>query len=126
MTKIEERLKKIQKKGDEMVAQANDEQRRKEETIIKYEKDIKALATRIAELIAIAIELCKNNIPLGKREKAVIGYHEEFETNGITHKLGFYFRYERGEKYLVGVGIEGGGCCGSDLAINENGIMVHN
>jgi len=121
MTKIEERLKKIQNKGAQIVAEAQSEEERKNEIVKKYEQDIKALAPRIANLIAIAIELCKNNIPLGKREKAVIGYDEEFETNGITHKLGFYFS---GERYLVGVGIEGGGCCGLDLAVNENGTMV--
>ena len=33
MTKIEEKLKKIQKKGDEMVAQANAEEERKKEDL---------------------------------------------------------------------------------------------
>lgn len=124
MTKIEERLKKIQNKGAQIIAEAQSEEERKKEIIEKYEQDIKALAPRIAELIAIAVELNKNNIPFGKKTKDIIGYKEEFVTEGINHRLGFYFTYENSKKYLVGVGISGGGCCGRDLAVNEYGKMV--
>ena len=124
MTKIEERLKKIQNKGAQMVADANAEEERKKDIIKKYEQDIKALAPRVAELMTIAIELMNNNIPLGKKTKGSIGYKEEFVTEGINHRLGFYFTYENRKKYLVGVGIIGGGCDGLDIAVNENGTMV--
>ena len=109
-----------------MIADANAEEERKKEIIKKYEQDIKALAPRIKQLMEIAVALLKNNIPLGKRGTTITGsYDDAFETDGIHHGLGFFFRYESGYKYIVGIGIKGGGCCGRNLAINENGIMVY-
>lgn len=125
MTKIEERLKKIQNKGAQMIADANAEEERKKSIIKKYEQDIKALAPRVAELIAIAIELMKNDIPLGVRKSSITGTpKDDLVTDGIDHKLGFYFSYEGGKTRFVGVGISGGGCDGRDIAVNENGTMV--
>lgn len=122
---LEERLGKIANKGAQMIADANAEEERKKEIIKKYEQDIKALAPRIKQLMEIAVALLKNNIPLGKRGTTITGsYDDAFETDGIHHGLGFFFRYERGYKYLVGIGIKGGGCCGKDLAVNKDGDMV--
>ena len=124
---VNDRLSKIAHKRVELDKQADNEQRNREATIAKYTNDIKALAPRLADLMAIAAELCRNDIPLGKRTRGITGFSEdEFETDGIKHGLGFYFRYEKGKGYLIGVGIKGGGCCGNNLAVDSNGNIIVN
>ena len=119
-----ERLNKISAKAQQIAEAENNEQLKKLETIEYYKNAIKSLASRLAELIKIGDALIENGISFGKRTKAIIGYDEEFITNGITHKLGFYFKYSKDNSPMIGIGIKGGGCCGRDLAVNKEGDMV--
>lgn len=86
-------------------------------------------AQRIKDLLAIASELRANKLSLGKRKCGSLGITEdEFVTDGISHKFGFvipsaYADPHRGE--LLGLGYEGGGCCGeADLIIGEDGRVL--
>ena len=119
-----DRLNKIANKGREIVDAQKAEQLRKEEIINCYARHIKNIAPRIKELMKVGHALLNNNLAFGKQTKALIGYDEEFITNGITHKLGFFFQFARDNSPLLGIGIKGGGCCGQDLAVDENGDMV--
>ena len=119
-----ERLNKISAKAQRIAEAENNEQLKKLETIEYYKNAIKSLSPRLTELIKIGDALLENSILFGKRKEATIGYDEEFITNGITHKLGFYFKYSKDNSPLIGIGIKGGGCCGNDLAVNEEGDMV--
>ena len=123
MAQINDRLNKIAAKGAELVANANAEQIQREQTIAKYANDIKALAPRIKPLVVIAKALIQNNIPLGKKKSGVIEY-EDLCSDGWYHRLGFFYKWENGKRNFLGIGIEGGGCAGDDLAVDENGDMV--
>jgi len=124
MTQINDRLNKIAAKGAELVANANAEQRMREQTIAKYASEIKALAPRIKTLVEIAKALIQNNIPLGNKKLDTIGYKEDLVSDGWYHTLGFFYKYESGKRHFLGIGIEGGGYAGLDMAVDENGDMV--
>lgn len=88
---------------------------------------IKSLATRIADLLDIAIELDEKGFPLGKQAKDWIK-PQEFVTEGIEHGIGFYVRnHSHGNgypKYPYAFGIEGGGYSGYGLEIDREGNIV--
>ena len=115
-----ERLNKISAKAQQIAEEENNEQLKKLEAIEYCKNAIKALAPRLTELMQIGDALIKNGISFGKRT----GYYEEFITNGLSHRLGFYFKYSKDNSPLIGIGIKGGGCCGRNLAVNEKGDMV--
>lgn len=94
-------------------------------TIGDLANGIKALTPRIKELITVGVALLANNIPFGK-VGGRLGEDEEFITNGITHKLGFFFKYAKDNSPLLGIGIKGGGCDGHDLAVNADGEVIIN
>ena len=120
------RIEKIRAKRQALDAQAKSEQERKEQTVKFYTNRLKQLAPRINELMRLAGELLKNDIPLGRRQEQHFGYQDEFVTEGIYHRLGFYIKYKDGYNYLIGIGIEGGGCCGNDLVVDNNGTITEN
>ena len=127
MTTMEERLKKIQDKGAQIIADENNEKLQRQRTIENYRKDIKRLAGRVDALITIARSLIQNRIPFGRQSLTMCGgLQDELVADGINHNIGFYFRYERGHKYFIGVGIKGGGCCGNDIAVDGDGDIVIN
>lgn len=118
---------KIAQKRFELDEQSKNEQQKKNAEIARYANEIHALQPRISDLIDIAIELLNNKLPLGKRKENICGfYDDEFETNGITHQLGFFFEWENGKSFFKGIGIKGGGCCGNDLLVDRYGTIVKN
>lgn len=123
-TTTTDRLNKIAERRNILDAQQRAIEHTKAMTIANLENGIKALAPRIKELIAVAEALLENNIPFGR----VSGWDndEEFITNGITHELGFFFKYGKDNSPLLGIGIKGGGCDGHDLAVNAEGEFVKN
>lgn len=117
-----DRINKIAERRKILDAQQRAIERAKIKTIGDLAKDIRALAPRIKELIAVGEALLENKIPFGNR----VGFwhDEEFITNGITHELGFFFKFGKDNSPLLGIGIKGGGCEGHDLAVNANGEFV--
>lgn len=124
-TTTTDRINKIAERRNILDAQQKDIDCEKAKTIANLENGIKMLVPRIKELIAVAEALLENNIPFGK---AATRWDEddEFITNGITHKLGFFFKYAKDNSPLLGIGIKGGGCDGHDLAVNADGEFVIN
>lgn len=126
MITTNERLNKIVGRRKELDAKATEKQEQRRMVIENCNSAFKNLAPRISDLIKICTCLLENNISIGIRTKDIIGYNEEFVTDGVRHGLGFYFRYNNGTRTLIGIGIEGGGACGHDLAVDENGNIVVN
>jgi len=120
-----DRLNKIAERRKILDAQQIAIECGKAKYIADLENGIKSLVPRIKELITVGAALLENNIPFGKVSN---GWerHEEFITNGITHELGFFFKFGKDNSPLLGIGIKGGGCDGHDLAVNENGEFVIN
>lgn len=81
---------------------------------------IATYADRIKALIEVGSALVKNKMPLGKQNC--------FESNGLDHRFGFMTEGSQiltPDKWkIIGIGSEGGGWCGSDLNVNENGEVV--
>lgn len=118
MEQINDRLNKIANKRAELDAQAAAKKKNEIETINMYEKKFKELAPRIKEIITLCRALLENDFPIGRDGK--------LKTDGIRHNLGIYFERTWNGLLFLNVGIAGGGCCGYDLAINENGELVKN
>ena len=76
------------------------------------------------ELADLAMELDRNQIPLGQLHRTFCGgQQEEFLTDGIDHQLGF-IRYKDPDRIVLG--IRGGGCCGYDLVVSPDGAIIKN
>ena len=120
-----DRINKIVERRKILDTQQKDIEREKAKTIADLKNGIKSLAPRIKELITVGEILLENNISFGNR----VGFrreYEEFITNGITHELGFFFKFGKHNSPLLGIGIKGGGCDGHDLAVNIYGEIVIN
>ena len=120
-----DRINKIAERRNILDAQERAIECEKIKTIGDLANGIKALTPRIKELITVGVALLTNHIPFGKVSGGWEAY-EEFITNGITHKLGFFFKYGKDNSPLLGIGIKGGGCDGHDLAVNADGEFVIN
>lgn len=101
-----------QRRDNEEIEKINNEEKAKQD----YNNFLKEhYGEKTKELITIAKELIKNGFPLG------IG--DCFTSDGITHKFGFVkigctmFN----NITFFGIGFEGGGVCGNDFYITENG-----
>lgn len=124
---LSERLEKIGNAKVKMDAKKADEIRTLDEKKEVFRTKLMPYASRIQDLLTIARALMYNKIPLGKctHNGPLIKY--EFVTEGIGHKFGFFIPYswnhsQRG--MLIGLGYMGGGACGNDLVIDEQGIIV--
>lgn len=122
--KLNERLQKIARKRSELDKQKLKAELTKKETIEKYKRDIKALAPRIADLMMIAHSLQQNDLNLGRVYDDHGVKYDEFVTEGIHHRLGFYSQNGPYATIALGVGIEGGGGCGKDLVVNDEGELI--
>lgn len=124
-TTTTDRINKITERRNILDAQQRTIEHTKAMTIANLENGIKSFVPRIKELIAVGEALLQNDISFGKRVGRW-GEDEEFITNGITHELGFFFKYRKDNSPLLGIGIKGGGCDGHDLAVNAEGEFVKN
>ena len=116
---MENLIEKINAKGAEI--------RNAEVKRVMSEKEIfasrleafKALSPRINKMWDVANALRHNGFKLGdKIDRNGLG---NFESDGICHRLGFYYK---GNPYwgpipIDGFGIQGGGCCGSSVYIDR-------
>lgn len=123
-TTTTDRINKIAERRNILDAQQRAIECGKMKTIDDLANGIKALTPRIKELITVGVALLSNNIPFGKVGGGFLNNDEEFITNGITHKLGFFFQFGKDNSPLLGIGIKGGGCDGHDLAVNAEGEFV--
>ena len=81
---------------------------------------IATYAERIKAIIEVGSKLVENKMPLGKQNC--------FQSNGLDHRFGFMVEgsliLNPDAWKIIGIGSEGGGWCGSDLNVNENGEVV--
>ena len=120
------RIERIRAKRQELDAQEQKRQDNMRETIALYKQKIEALTPEISEILELAKELLNNGLPLGEYVREFIGKRQKFECDGFNHTLGFYFRHEDRSRYLYGIGIEGGGCCGRDFCVSIDGEIIEN
>lgn len=120
-----DRINKITERRNILDAQQRAIECEKIKTIGDLANGIRALTPRIKELMTVGMALLTNHIPFG-RVGGFLNNDEEFITNGITHELGFFFERAKDNSPLLGIGIEGGGCCGHDLVVNAEGEFVKN
>jgi hypothetical protein len=77
-------------------------------------------AERIKAIIEVGSALVKNKMPLGEQNC--------FQSNGLDHRFGFLVEgsliLNPDNWKIIGIGSEGGGWCGNDLNVNENGEVV--
>ena len=131
-----ERIKSTRKSLDKM---ANLKEEIANNKVEEYKTAIELLQPRLEEMFKVADEMVKNNIHFGKRLCSITGMeHDEFETDGINHGIGFVFSYEKGGSFrfngdeirhrtaVIGIGIRGGGCCGEDIIVNRMGNIIKN
>lgn len=116
------RVEKIRAKRAELDEQVRREENERERNIKYYTERIKALAPRLRELHDVAIECMLNKIPLGNMTYLHGSPHyPEFESEWWYHRTGFI---RKGNDVFFGK--IGGGCCGENLMINKNGVIVAN
>ena len=129
-----DRIEKIRAKRASMDAEADAKVQAMNDNVARYTKAIKGLKNRLNEMFKVADEMVKERIRFGGANYSHgMEFGDVFETNGISHNLGFVFEYEKGwgrsfshRVSVIGIGIEGGGCCGSDLVIDRNGDIIDN
>jgi hypothetical protein len=129
-----DRLEKIRAKRAELDADAMKKVNQMMENITLQTSNIKALESRIKEIMVVADEMVKNKIRFGGAWIHLGMEHGDiFETNGITHQLGFIFEYQKGRGRdfpyrlsVVGIGIQGGGCDYQDIVVDRNGDIIKN
>ena len=129
-----DRIEKIRAKRASMDAEADAKVQAMNDNVARYTKAIKGLKNRLNEMFKVADEMVANRIRFGGAHIHLgMEWGDVFETNGIDHNLGFYFEYKKGwgrefhaRIRVLGIGIAGGGCCGSDIMIDRNGDIIKN
>ena len=128
-----DRLERIKAARAAMDAAALAEEEKKNNKIAHYTNAIKALSGRLAEMMKVADCMVENRMSFGGTWYSCgMAHGDIFETNGIKHGIGFVFDYKRGwgdknnRTAVVGIGIEGGGCCGNDIVIDRYGLIIKN
>lgn len=112
-----DRLERIRAAKAAMDAEARRNEAAKAKVIKHFNDAFKKLGACLNELMVVG----------GAFYTCGMAYGKKFESNGITHELGFIFEYYRGKRVkLIGIGIKGGGCCGNDLVIDRNGQIIRN
>lgn len=127
-TEILERINNVADARDKELARKVEDRRTRLNAKVMA---INALGPRIKNMLDIAKTMWERRIPIGHKMPAMIGIHSDLVTDGIDHRLGFYvdskrewslFDYRTGYPYAFG--IEGGGCSGYGLEIDDKGIIV--
>lgn len=128
------RLNKISQVANAM-REAEDKKRAESyERMCNFENKIGELATRISELIEVANEMIANGIQLGEFVGDWNSESPKFISDGIFHRFGFVVNgqvYKSSISYhdpkrilILGVGKRGGGCCGSDFIVDQDGVIT--
>lgn len=85
-----------------------------------YQAELNKLGERINTLITLGSKLLELGMPIGEKYYECGFYYEKFVTDGIHHNIGFVVTHG----ILEGIGIKGGGCCGSDLCVGVDGNIT--
>ena len=128
-----DRLERIKAARAAMDAQAIAEMQKKSDKVARLTNAIKGLSGRLGEMMKVADCMVANRMSFGGTWYTLgMPHGDNFETNGIKHGIGFVFDYTRGWRdknnriAVVGIGIEGGGCCGNDIIIDRDGDIIKN
>lgn len=130
----ESRLSKIAQVAKDMRDAEERKRLESHERMRDFESKIGALASRITELIEVANEMVANGIQLGEFVGDWNTKSPKFISDGIFHRFGFI---ANGDIYkssisthnprrilILGVGKCGGGCCGSNFTVDQDGIIT--
>lgn len=124
-------LKGIKEFAENRQTSEMDEAERQRRELDDYAKTIRDLAPRIKDLLEVAQAMHENRVYIGTPKRGMIGAYSEFVTDGIRHYLGFYVDMKRSFESMndaagfpYAFGIEGGGCDGKSLEVNERGEIV--
>lgn len=108
----------------------NEEEAKRNQFLAKcaaVRKRFRALAPRIKDLIEVAQEMQRNGFTLGKMKGYPTAF-PEFETDWWYHKLGFFCTLKntrpRQRVNAYAIGFMGGGACGRDFIVNEDGEVL--
>ena len=93
---------------------------REERMYDNYQAEFSKLGERINTLITLGRTLLMMGMPIGEKYYECGFYYEKLVTDSIHHNVGFVVTHG----ILEGIGIEGGGCCGSDLCVGVDGIII--
>ena len=129
-----DRLERIKAARAAIDAAALAEMQRKNDKIAHYTNAIKALSGRLTEMMKVADCMVANRMSFGGTWYSLgMPHGDNFETNGIKHGIGFVFQYEGGwgrsinhRIGVIGIGIEGGGCCGNTIVVDRDGDIIKN
>lgn len=130
----ENRINKIAQVAKAMRDAEDNKRAESYERMCNFENKIGELANRISELIEVANEMIANGIQLGEFVGDWNVESPKFISDGIFHRFGFVVK---GQVYkssvtnhdpkiilIRGVGKCGGGCCGSDFIVDQEGIIT--
>lgn len=126
MSRIDNIKNYKQKCEEEKINQESKKQKEME----MYTEKIRALKSRIEELIAVANACLENGIEINKSHKDMSQYSDKWEygtfcTNCISHKIGFVWQYKDNKfiNKIETMGIDGGGANGEHY-LRTNGDFV--
>ena len=118
--KTEELIAKI-KQAKANQAKAIEKAKMEEERMYdNYQAEFSKLGERINTLITLGRTLLMMGMPIGEKYYECGFYYEKLVTDRIHHNIGFVINHG----ILEGIGIEGGGCCGRDLCVGADGIII--
>lgn len=109
------RIAKAKERRDYELNEITNAEERAKEAYISFLKE--NYSEKARELIIVANELIKNRFPLGENDC--------FASDGIVHNFGFvvYGCSMFNNISIRGIGFEGGGVCGDDFYITEDGAI---
>lgn len=130
----ENRINKIAQVANAM-RDAEDKKRKESyERMCNFENKIGELASRISDLIEVANEMVANGIQLGEFVGDWNSKSPKFISDGIFHRFGFIVKgqvfkssiscHDPRRILILGVGKCGGGCCGSDFTVDQDGVIT--
>lgn len=128
---------RIEKISQVAKAMRDAEEKKREESherMCDFENRIGALASRITDLIEVANEMVAGGIQLGEFVGDYNMKSPRFISDGIFHRFGFIVHgnalkssvanHDPRRIIILGIGKRGGGACGSDFIVDQEGIIT--
>lgn len=118
--KTEELIAKIKQVKENRVKAIEKAKMREKRMYDNYQAEFTKLGERINNLMTLGRTLLELGMPIGEKYYDHGFYFDRLKTDGIHHNIGFVVTHG----ILEGIGIEGGGCCGRDLCVGVDGIII--